>query len=135
MANRRQFIQASAVLSALPLSSLATTAMASTDPLGVYKAVFDSRFKAGRAFAAEAEARGWATAGIRGDVTDLWFRDLDLRWRKSPIALVGLTAQNSLFCLERLAWDVGLRVVTRSELQGTPLVAWTIAPPQRAIRT
>ena len=134
MANRRQFIQASAALSALPISAIAPAALAASSPIKVYKAVFDSRFAEGKAFGAQAEAKGWTAAAIQGDVTALWFHDLDLRWRKGPVALVGVTGHDSLFCLERLAWDVGLRVVEREQIKGTPLVAWTIAPPSRTIR-
>ncbi len=134
MANRRQFIQAGAALSALPLSAIAPAALAASTPLAVYKAVFDSRFQEARAFGTQAAARGWTTAAIEGDVTQLWYHDLDLRWRKGPVALVGVTAHNSLFCLERLAWDVGLRVVEREPIKGTPLVAWTIAPPSRTVQ-
>ena len=134
MANRRQFIQAGAALSALPLSAVAPVALAASTPLQVYKAVFDSRFEEARVFAAQATARGWTTAAIEGDVTQLWYHDLDQRWRKGPVALVGVTPHNSLFCLERLAWDVGLRVVEREQVDGTPLVAWTIAPPSRTVR-
>jgi len=134
MANRRQFIQASAALSALPISAIAPSALAAASPMSVYKVVFDSRFEPGRAFGAQAASRSWTTAAIQGDVTDLWFHDLDRRWRQGPIALVGLTAHNSLFCLERLAWDVGLRVVARDDLEGTALVVWTIAPPNRTVR-
>ena len=79
--------------------------------------------------------------GIRGDITDLWFHDLDPQWKKQPVAIAGLTAHGPLFCLERLAWDHGMRVVSRVE-QGSrdqdcePLIAWVIdlkkAPKERA---
>jgi hypothetical protein len=81
----------------------------------LYKVVFDARFPASASFGTEARSLGLATHSIRGDITDLWFRDLDARWRKSPAAVAGLTAQGAIFCLERLAWDHGMRVVFRGE--------------------
>ena len=46
-----------------------------------YKAVFDERFEEARAFATQATARATPTVAIRGDVTNLFFNDLDLRWK------------------------------------------------------
>jgi hypothetical protein len=45
---------------------------------------------------------------IRGDITDLWFHDLDLRWKQGPAPIAGLTTHGPLFCLERLAWGKGI---------------------------
>jgi hypothetical protein len=48
-------------------------------------------------------------------MTDLWFHDLYARWKKGPAAVAGLTAHGPIFCLERLAWDQGMRVTFRGE--------------------
>ncbi len=95
--------------------------------------IFDERFPASVAFGEEWKARGAAVHAIRGDITDLWFHDLDLQWKKRPVAIAGLTAHGPLFCLERLAWDRGMRVVSRVEQpscdpDGEPLTSWVIAP-------
>jgi hypothetical protein len=50
---------------------------------------------------------------IDGDISDYWFHDLAPVWSTSPCAIAGLTAHGPLFCLERLGWDHGLRVVFR----------------------
>jgi hypothetical protein len=102
-----------------------------------YKVIFDERFPASVAFGVEWIARGAAVHAIRGDITDLWFHDLDLQWKKRPAAIAGLTAHGPLFCLERLAWDHGMRVVSRIEQptrdgNGEPLISWVIAPRTRA---
>jgi hypothetical protein len=86
----------------------------------LYKVVFDARFPASVAFGTEARSLGLATHSIRGDITDLWFHDLDVQWKKSPAAVAGLTAQGAIFCLERLAWDHGMRVVFRGDHQYLP---------------
>jgi hypothetical protein len=42
-----------------------------------------------------------------------------------------LTAHGPLFCLERLAWDHGMRVIARVEQSrenGEDLFSWVIAP-------
>jgi hypothetical protein len=81
----------------------------------LYKVVADARFAEGLAFGAEAERLGRTVAWIRGDVTALWYDELDLLWRRDKAALVGLTEPAAFFCLERLALDRGLRVVFKGE--------------------
>jgi len=75
-----------------------------------YKAIFDERFEAARAFGDRAAKRGIRTAAIRGDVTSLFFDDLDLRWRRGPLQFAGYTTRASLFCLDLLARDRGMRI-------------------------
>jgi hypothetical protein len=75
-----------------------------------YRAVFDERFKEARAFATQATARATPTVAIRGDVTNLFFNDLDLRWKLGPVWLIGFTTSASLFCLHLLARDRGMRL-------------------------
>jgi hypothetical protein len=132
MTDRRSVLKAGLAGSVLPLGALAATARAA-EPLQLHRAVYDSRFAAGRAFAAEARAKGWTAVAIEGDVTDLWCRHLDPRWRQGPAPVAGVTAANSLFVLERLAWDAGMRVVSRAPLPHEPVVAWLIAPQGRAV--
>ena len=122
-----------------------------------YKAVFDDRFTDARAFATGAAERGIPTAGIRGDITGLFFDDLDLRWKQGPVLLAGYTTPSSLFCLDLLARDRGMRLshrVTTPTVQAalgildgalpsdrttrlpstdaSTLVFWIIAPSARA---
>jgi hypothetical protein len=136
MASRREFIQAGIAASVLPL------AVAGSNPApkqrendaAFYKVIFDERFPASVAFGDAWKARGASVHAIRGDITDLWFHDLDHRWKKQgPAAIAGLTAHGPLFCLERLAWDHGMRVLSRVEqtardADGEPLISWVIAP-------
>jgi hypothetical protein len=111
---------------------------ASNPPLPYYKVIVDERFPASVAFGVEWKARGAAVHAMRGDITDLWFHDLDHRWKQhGPAAIAGLTAHGPLFCLERLAWDHGMRVVSRvdqgaHDQDGEPLISWVIAPKKRA---
>ena len=81
----------------------------STD-VAYYKAVFDERFEDPREFAIEASRRRIPIAAIRGDITKLFFDDLDLRWKQGPVWLTGLTTPAALFCLELLARDRGMRL-------------------------
>jgi len=73
-----------------------------------YKAVFDERFEDPRQFAIEARTRHIPTMAIRGDITQLFFDDLDLRWKHGPVWLTGFTTPASLFCLDLLARDRGM---------------------------
>ena len=75
-----------------------------------YKAIFDERFGDPCAFATGAEERCIPTVAIRGDVTKLFFDHLDLRWKQGPVLLAGYTTPASLFCLDLLARDRGMRV-------------------------
>jgi hypothetical protein len=56
-----------------------------------YKAVFDERFEDACVFATQVTARETRTAAICGDITSIYFDDLDLRWKQGPIWLTGLT--------------------------------------------
>lgn len=79
----------------------------------VHRAVFDERFEESRAFAGEMNRRGVITSSIQGDVAKLWYEDLrdSLRETRRPVA--GLTERVTLFCLEELARDVGMKVFFR----------------------
>jgi hypothetical protein len=93
--------------------------------------LFDNRFAAARSFGRAAAWRGESVHGFDGDITNVWFHDLDPRWRKSPAAIAGFTAHGALFCLEQLAWDVRMRVVYRAEhpYEGHEMLySWIIAP-------
>lgn len=119
MSNRREVLKMSMAVTILSLDNVAWAAP-STDksrgePAGLYKAVYDTRFAASRAFGERMTARGIATAAIAGDVTGLWFDSLHPQWQKGAVPIAGLTARGPLFCLERLAWDHGMRVVFRAE--------------------
>ena len=100
-----------------------------------YKAVFDERFEEPRRFAAAAAARQIPAAAIRGDITGLFFHDLDLRWRQGPVRLAGFTTPAALFCLDLLARDRGMRL---SHHMAEPSVEAALgvldgAPPQRSL--
>ncbi|HLF13166.1 MAG TPA: hypothetical protein VJA26_18345 [Gammaproteobacteria bacterium] len=122
MTNRREFLQIGIAASALPFASQAARAagiaqpeLADSDVLPLYKVIYDLRFADSVAFARRAETLGMVVHAIEGDMTRFWFDDLHHRWRRGPAAIAGLTAHGPLFCLERLAWDQGMRVVFRAE--------------------
>jgi hypothetical protein len=130
MASRRDLVK-SGLLALAPLPAVAGQGPASALEPAVFRAVYDERFPDGRAFAETAAARGWPARPIRGDVTRLWYDELDARWRQGPAAIAGVTTPASLFCLETLARDRGMRLVARTELARDGLVSWLIAPRGR----
>jgi hypothetical protein len=142
MASRREFLQVGIAALALPISahaalSPAASARENTIPVTpLYKVVFDERFPASVAFGDEARSLGLPTHSIRGDITDLWFHELDAQWKKKPAAVAGLTAQGALFCLERLAWDHGMRVVFRGDHQYLPAgaIEHVLTGPESVVR-
>ena len=134
MTSRREFLQIGIAASAWPLATqaaraagfdgLAGAASGSSPSLPLYKVVYDTRFAASVAFGRRAASLGAAVHPIQGDMTRLWFDDIYHRWKQSPVAIAGLTAQGPLFCFERLAWDQGLRVVfARSTARGEHLLS------------
>jgi len=138
MANRREFIQAGLAASMMPILATARELLpqpaASVFPF--HKVIFDHRFPASVEFGSEMEKVGAAVYGIHGDITDLWFHDLDERWKQGPAPIAGMTAHGPLFCLERLAWDRGMRVLSRIDHppagDSEPLITWIIGPKARS---
>ena len=128
MPSRRTFLQialAGATLAPLAFRDALDRSAGASDHL--HKAIFDRRFPAGIAFALDAERRGVPVHGIEGDVTALWYHDLYFAWRNGPAPIAGVTTAASLFCLETLARDAGLRVTERRSLDDN-LVSWSIGP-------
>ena len=81
--------------------------------LTLERVLFDERFDAARLFAAEAESRGATTTAINGSIHDLWYTDLYHRWREGRSPIAGITDFRSLFLLEMMAADAGMKVVHR----------------------
>ena len=119
MANRRQFIQSGFALSALSLTGIpavsARTVASELPSLRLERFVFDSRFAPAVELARHAAHDGIPLAEMSGDLMDLWYDELDLRWKKGPMALAGMTTRGGLFVLETLAADHRMRVVYRGE--------------------
>ena len=66
------------------------------------------------AFGEAAVRLGLEPHGIKDDITDLWCHTLDLQWKRGPATLAGITLSTSLFCLETLARDYGMRVLFKA---------------------
>lgn len=121
MSTRRELLQMGIAVTVLPLDATATAWAAPSantgwgEPVALYKAVYDTRFAASRAFGERMAARGITTAATTGDITGLWFDTLYPQWQKGAAAIAGLTARGPLFCLEQLARDHGMRVVFRAQ--------------------
>lgn len=122
---RRQFVGTGAA--ALAVAVVPATQWLSSRLPTPYRAIYDERFEDGRQFAADALRRGWTTRAIRGDVTQIWFHELSVRWKRGAAPIAGVTTRESLFVLERLSWDVGMRVTVRDNTG--QLVRWLISLP------
>jgi hypothetical protein len=109
MPNRREFLQAGMVASLLPL--LSSKALSAAAPRAFDLFVFDQRFPQARDFAQQAREARLDCVAIEGDITHLYFHDLSLRWNRGPTTIAGLSTKASLFCLEMLARDRGMRLV------------------------
>lgn len=117
MANRRELLYGGLALPVLALAqgSLAKIAAAAVGPqaLQIERFVFDVRFAESGAIAQLVERLGVALSPIADDLMSLWYDDLDLRWRQAPMALAGVTLEETLFVLETFALDRGMHVVYR----------------------
>lgn len=121
MGTRRAFLQATAAMTAATAahagSMFAPSLFNSAPVIPLYRVVVDGRFEESVAFAREAQGLGNAVSMTDGDVTRLWYEELEPRWRSGAAAIAGLTAHGPLFCLERWSWDHGMRVVLRIDHQ------------------
>ena len=170
MTNRREFLQLGLTASlCIPLSTkvLAFTAKAAEQSVpALYKVIHDTRYLHSTELAHFLRDR-WVREfrqstlaavplqAVTGNVTALWYNELQPLWLKQQgrqqhvqqqqgqqqvLALAGTTGADVLFCLERLAWDAGMRVLLREEhVQDAgehpqeALVSWVIAAPTRVV--
>ncbi len=113
--NRRDVFRGAA---ALPLVASPFAQVFAADEAGVLaleRFVFDVRFAEAGAIAAQIEKVGVALAPVADDLMSLWYDELDLAWRKAPMALAGVTLAETLFVLETFALDRVMHVVFRGE--------------------
>jgi len=119
MPNRRRFLQSAITLSAVSMPAIsawpAGARSAEAPILRLERFVFDNRFPEAVEVAQHAAHRQVRLAEISGDLTALWYEDLDLLWKNAPMVLGGVTTRHGLFVLETLAADRGMRVVYRGE--------------------
>jgi hypothetical protein len=158
MPNRREFLQAGLAVSLLPLFPRKVFSPPALKALDVV--IFDQRFLKARDFSQQAQDAGLDCAAIEGDITNLYFHDLSLRWNRGPTTIAGLSTKASLFCLEMLARDRGMRLAYMADvLDSEPvpdipidiadrrsaafsiigedpgeLVVWVIAPREASVR-
>lgn len=126
--NRRDFVITG--ITTAGTAAIALTATMTHGSRSPFAAIFDRRFEAARAFAGAMAWRGHSIYGFDGDITALWLREIEPQWRRRAGALAGVSTPTALFCLEQLAAQHWLRVVTRTALRaGTsgPLTSWVIA--------
>jgi hypothetical protein len=114
MANRRDVLKTAAALSfaGTPLAAAIATG---AKTLALERLVFDVRFAESGAIGEHAKHLGIPAAPIADDLMTLWYDELDLAWRKAPMALAGVTLEDALFVLETFALDRGMHVVYRGE--------------------
>lgn len=87
---RRRFLHVSIAASALPIAAgmpFQTAAARRFPTLPLYKVIFEDSIRECRAFAGAARRLSAVTCPMRGDITDVWYHDLHLRWREQPAAV------------------------------------------------
>jgi len=119
MTNRREFLHATA-LAAVPAIVVRTGAAAQgpsrAERAAVHAILIDERYAPARAVRACIETGSVTVHSLPdGDVTETWLHQLRPLWEHAPASVGGVTAPATLFCLEQLAWEYGLRVVFHGE--------------------
>jgi hypothetical protein len=117
MTSRRGFIQASVAMATAGALGTVAVSLGSRPTVKPHAVVVDQRFAESVEFGRTLALLGAHTYAMRGDVTDVWYSQLYPLWKAGGVAVAGLTGSGVLFCLERLAWDHGLRVVQRGSHQ------------------
>ena len=126
MTSRRQILQIGVTGAALlPVARYADAWPAAAEAEPFYVVVFDARFPKSRHLAGVVAGPSARLAAIRGDVTALWYHDLYFAWQRDAAPVAGVTSIESLFCLELLARDAGMRVTLR-QVVDNDLVSWAI---------
>ncbi len=121
MSNRREFLQLTLAASALPALAarnepIGSGPLAQNGPrVRVDDVIVESTSPMAIAFGNEANRFGLEVQGITDDVTDLWYQHLAVRWNRGSAVVAGLTLSTSLFCLETLANDRGMRLWFRAD--------------------
>lgn len=116
MANRRQFLQTAAALSAASLSTTGAHGReADTAAVSPSIIVLDRRHDAAQAFGRHALDHGAPVHEIEGDITQLWLSTLRPQWTVNRTMIAGLTERPALFLLEHLGFDFDMRVVFEAE--------------------
>jgi hypothetical protein len=116
MPNRREFLQTSAAVSAIAANGVIAGTASASRPRKPSRAIYDDRYAAGRRFAEVTAAHGVPTRALDdGDITRFWYDELEILWRREPVAIAGLTQFGPMFVVERLALERGLELVLRVE--------------------
>jgi hypothetical protein len=134
MANRREIIQA-ALAAAAVLPCLDTFAAAPAN-MPLYKVLYDQRSQPALIFATRATRLGALVHATRGDVTDVWFNELQPRWKQHQTAVAGLTDFHSLFVLDMMARDAAMRAVYMAvhRFRGQSAIEHRLFGPRELVR-
>lgn len=112
MATRRDFMIAMAAATAGGMTSQAASGLTPA-PTHLDRFLVDRNYAQAASFARRARSAGGQIHEVCGDATPLWRRVLDPGMGSKGRSFAGLTCPTALFCLERMAWDRGMRVMFR----------------------
>jgi hypothetical protein len=122
MPSRRDIVRGGVALAALAvgpfsagLARAGTAARTRSAARGVDLVVVDRAFEGAARFALDATALGLAVLTFERDVAPVWMNTLEPRLRAGPLAIAGLTAPGTAFCLEILCATYAAAPVARDE--------------------
>jgi hypothetical protein len=113
MIGRREFLASgfAASLFVHPSTAAVARGVAARSP-SAQQFVADHRFPEARSASRAAALHGVALRPVPDDITGL-YQWLDVSMRADPFPIAGITTGNTLFVIERVAWERGLRTVYR----------------------
>ena len=120
MSTRREFLQMSLAASTLPTLVTPSFSRDNHQQLRASCVVAEAASPLAASFCDEAARLGLRAHVINDDITDLWYREFSIRWREASAVVAGVTLSTSLFCLETLARDHGMRVWFRAVHNALP---------------
>jgi hypothetical protein len=122
MTSRREFLSGGAAVCALTAGQLGSAASLAANVVVPGAAtreslalIYDSSLPQAQAFGTAAAGLGARAVGVTGDLGSTWMNFIEPAFRAGAGTIAGMTAAATLFCLEYMGRDYGMRVVYRIE--------------------
>jgi hypothetical protein len=136
VSNRREFLQMSLAASAFPVLGVPGRDSDGRERVRASSVVVEATSPLALRFRDEAVRLGLRVHAIKDDITELWYHEFSLSWPEAPAVVAGVTLSTSLFCLETLARDHGMRVWFRAAHRYLPkaYIQHVVAGPDQMVQ-
>ena len=136
MLDRRSLLKTGAAVSGAVLVPGLSAAVPFDTATSLDRFIADSRVPDSIVAARSVAANGIQVSEVDGNLTSLWYDDLNLKWQQRPMTLAGITGEDALFVLSTLAPQYRMRVVHQEKIglkeqlsqSSLAIYSWMIAP-------